>query len=93
MVIAEVKIMVEQKRIKDGFILIYLDCVGRIQFAILIFILIFILIKSNQFRQVQLGWGFRGILIASDETYDFDCVILYMMAIYTKERFVYEQAN
>ena len=24
---------------------------------------------------------------ASDETYDFDCVILYMMAIYIKERF------
>lgn len=48
-VIAEVKIMVEQKRIKDGFILIYLDCVGRIQIAIIVFILI----KSNQFRQVQ----------------------------------------
>ena len=50
-VIAEVKIMVEQKRIKDGFILIYLDCVGRIQFAMMLLILI----KSNQFRQVQLG--------------------------------------
>jgi len=47
--IADVKITIEKKRIKERFILIFLDGVDRIQIAILIFILI----KSNQFRQVQ----------------------------------------
>ena len=50
-VIDEVKNTIEKKHIKERFIFIFLDGVGRI----LIEMTVFILIKSNQLRQVQLG--------------------------------------
>ena len=50
-VIDEVKNTISRMRIKERFIFIFLDGVGRIQFAMILFILI----KSKQPNQVQLG--------------------------------------